>query len=172
MDDVKSHGYKRKPPDGLGKDRNVIRNDRKISNFLLTPKFQLKLTYYYIGVGVAIIIATGATVFYKMTVIRDIMNTSVVTDFAAQSKISEQMFFIAQTSLVGFVAFAMASFIFALMISHRIAGPILAITAVIDELKKGNYSYGRKLRPYDELTLIMDNLHELKTVLMAQQVKQ
>jgi len=98
------------------------------------------------------------------------MNTSVVTDFAAQSKISEQMFFIAQTSLVGFVAFAMASFIFALMISHRIAGPILAITDVIDELKKGNYSYGRKLRPYDELTLIMDNLHELKTVLMAQQV--
>ncbi|MCZ6504183.1 MAG: hypothetical protein O6945_16935 [Gammaproteobacteria bacterium] len=148
----------------------MSKNDRKISNFLLTPRFQLKLTYYYIGVGVAIIMATGATVFYKMAVIRDIMNTSVVTDFAAQSKISEQMFFIAQTSLVGFVAFAMASFIFALMISHRIAGPILAITAVIDELKKGNYSYGRKLRPYDELTLIMDNLHELRTVLMAQQV--
>ncbi len=147
-------------------------HDRKISNFLLTPRFQLKLTYYYIGVGVAIIVATGATVFYEMTVIRDIMNNSVVTDFGAQSKISEQMFIIAQTSLVGFVAFAMASFIFALMISHRIAGPIIAITDVIDELKKGNYSYGRKLRPYDELTLIMDNLHELKTVLMAQQVKQ
>ncbi len=149
----------------------MSKNDRKISNFLLTPKFQLKLTYYYIGVGVAIIVATGATVFYKMTVIRDIMNNSIVTDFGAQSKISEQMFVIAQISLVGFVAFAMASFIFALMISHRIAGPILAITDVIDELKKGNYSYGRKLRPYDELTLIMDNLHELKTVLLDQQVK-
>ncbi len=150
----------------------MSKNDRKILNFLLTPRFQLKLTYYYIGVGVAIIVATGATVFYEMTVIRDIMNNSVVTDFGAQSKISEQMFIIAQTSLVGFVAFAMASFIFALMISHRIAGPIIAITDVIDELKKGNYSYGRKLRPYDELTLIMDNLHELKTVLMALQVKQ
>ncbi len=159
-------------PDGLGKDRNVSRNDRKISNFLLTPRFQLKLTYYYIGVGLAIIIATGATVFYKMTVIRDIMNTSVVTDFAAQSKISEQMFFIAQTSLVGFVAFAMASFIFALMISHRIAGPVVAITDFINELKKGNYSYSRRLRPNDELTLIMDYLHELKTVLVDKQVTQ
>ena len=143
----------------------MSKSNRKISNFLLTPKFQLKLTYYYIGVGVAIIIATGATVFYKMAVIRDIMNNSVVTDFGAQSKISEQMFFIAQTSLVGFVAFATVSFIFALMISHRIAGPVVAIIDFINELKKGNYSYGRRLRPYDELTLIMNNLHELKTVL-------
>lgn len=124
------------------------------------------------GVGGAIIIATGATVFYKMTVIRDIMNTSIVTDFGAQSKISEQMFFIAQISLVGFVAFAIASFIFALLVSHRIAGPVVAITAVIDELKKGNYNYGRKLRPNDELTLIMDNLHELKAVLAGQPVNQ
>ncbi len=150
----------------------MSRSNRKISNFLLTPKFQLKLTYYYIGVGGAIIIATGATVFYKMTVIRDIMNTSIVTDFGAQSKISEQMFFIAQISLVGFVAFAIASFIFALLVSHRIAGPVVAITAVIDELKKGNYNYGRKLRPNDELTLIMDNLHELKAVLAGQPVNQ
>ena len=150
----------------------MSRSNRKISNFLLTPRFQLKLTYYYIGVGVAIIVATGATVFYKMTVIRDIMNNSVVTDFGAQSKISEQMFFVAQTSLVGFVAFAMASLIFALMVSHRIGGPVVAITAFIDELIKGNYSYGRRLRPYDELTPIMDNLHELKTVLVAQQVTQ
>lgn len=124
------------------------------------------------GVGGAIIIATGATIFYKMTVIRDIMNTSIVTDFGAQSKISEQMFFIAQISLVGFVAFAIASFIFALLVSHRIAGPVVAITAVIDELKKGNYNYGRKLRPNDELTLIMDNLHELKAVLAGQPVNQ
>ena len=150
----------------------MSRSNRKISNFLLTPKFQLKLTYYYIGIGGAIIIATGATIFYKMTVIRDIMNTSIVTDFGAQSKISEQMFFIAQISLVGFVAFAIASFIFALLVSHRIAGPVVAITAVIDELKKGNYNYGRKLRPNDELTLIMDNLHELKAVLAGQPVNQ
>lgn len=150
----------------------MSRSNRKISNFLLTPRFQLKLTYYYIGVGVAIIVATGATVFYKMTVIRNIMNNSVVTDFGAQSTISEQMFFVAQTSLVGFVAFAMASLIFALMVSHRIAGPVVAITAFIDELTKGNYSYGRTLRPYDELSPIMDHLHELKTVLVAQQVTQ
>jgi hypothetical protein len=153
-------------------DQNVSRSDRKISNFLLTPKFQLKLTYYYIGAGISIISATGATIFYKMTVIRDIMNNSLVTDFGAQSRISEQMFFIAQISLVGFVAFAITSFIFALMISHRIAGPVLAITAYIGELKKGNYGYERNLRPSDELTLIMDELHALNVVLKDSRAKQ
>lgn len=143
-------------------------NNRRISNFLLTPRFQLKLTYYYIAAGVSIIIATGNVVYYKMMVVQDIMNNSVLTDFSAQSKITDQMFQIAQISLLGFVAFAITSFIFALLVSHRIAGPVLAITEFINELKKGNFDYGRKLRPNDELTIIMDNLHELNAVLKVE----
>jgi signal transduction histidine kinase len=79
------------------------------------------------------------------------------------------MFHIAQISMVGFVAFAIASFIFALMVSHRIAGPVVAISAFIEELKKGNYDYGRNLQPEDELTLIMDPLHELRAVLKGKE---
>ena len=138
---------------------------RKISNFMLSPKFQLKLTYYYIGVGISIIVGTVAGVYFKMMQIQDVMNNSIPTDFTAQSRITEFTFHIAQISMVGFVAFAVASFVFALMVSHRIADPIVAITAYIEELKKGNYDYGRKLRPNDELTLIMDGLHELKAKL-------
>ena len=143
---------------------------RKISNFILTPRFQLKLTYYYIGMGVAIIVSTVAGVYLKMMQIQDIMNNSLPTDFSSQSRITEITFQIAQISMVGFVAFAVASFIFALMVSHRIAGPIVAITAYIEELKKGNYDYGRKLRPNDELTLVMDGLHELNAVLKENEI--
>ena len=141
------------------------KNERRISNFLLTPKFQLKLSYYYMAVGVAIIIATGNVVYYKMMLVQDIMNNSLATDFSAQSRITEHMFQIGQASLIGFVAFAIASFTFALLVSHRVAGPALAITEFINELKEGNFEYGRRLRPNDELTVIMDNLHELNEVL-------
>lgn len=143
----------------------MAQGKRKVSNLLLTPKFQLKLTYYYIGVGMVIIVSTVAGVFLKMMQIRDIMNNSLPTDFSSQSQITDITFEIAQISMLGFVAFAMASFIFALMVSHRIAGPIVAITAYIQELKNGNYNYGRRLRPNDELTLIMDELHDLNAVL-------
>ena len=141
------------------------KNERRISNFLVTPKFQLKLSYYYMAVGVAIIVVTGNVVYYKMMIVQDIMNNSLVTDFSAQSRITEHMVQIGQVSWVGFVAFAIASFTFALLVSHRIAGPALAITHYINELKKGNFEYGRRLRPNDELTVIMDNLHELNDVL-------
>jgi signal transduction histidine kinase len=117
------------------------------------------------AVGVAIIIATGNVVYYKMMLVQDIMNNSLATDFSAQSRITEHMFQIGQASLVGFVAFAIASFTFALLVSHRVAGPALAITKFINELKEGNFEYGRRLRPNDELTVIMDNLHELNEVL-------
>jgi signal transduction histidine kinase len=143
----------------------MVTRNRKLSNFMLTPKFQLKLTYYYIAVGVAIIVSTVAGVYFQFMEIQNIMNNSVATDFSSQSRITEITFVIAQISMLGFVAFAVASFVFALMVSHRIAGPTVAITACIEELKQGNYDYGRKLRPNDELTLIMDGLHELRAVL-------
>jgi hypothetical protein len=56
-----------------------------------------------------------------------------------------------------------------LMVSHRIADPVVAISAFIEELKKSNYDYGRNLRPGDELTLIMDGLHELRAVLKGKE---
>lgn len=140
---------------------------RKMSNLMLTPRFQLKLTYYYIGVGLLIIVGTVSGVFYKMSQIRDVLNNSIATDFSSQSQITEHTFQIAQISMLGFVAFAVASFVFALMVSHRVAGPTLAITAYIDELKKGNFEYGRQLRPEDELVPIMDGLHELNVILKS-----
>lgn len=66
----------------------MSKNDRKLSNFLLTPQFQLKLTYYYVGVGLLLIFGTAGTVFYKMSMVRNIMNNAVATDFSSQSQIS------------------------------------------------------------------------------------
>lgn len=146
--------------------------DRKLANFLLKPKFQLKLTFYYLGVGLAIIVATGSAVYFKFMQVRMLLNDRVITDFSTQSQVNTIMFHIAQISLIGFVLFAIASFIFALMISHRIAGPVVAITTYITELKKGNFGYMRKLRPADELTLIMDALHDLSRELQSRTDKQ
>lgn len=140
-------------------------NNRKLSNFMLTPKFQLKLTFYFIVTGVAIIASTVAAVYVKIMTVRTLMNSTMLIDFTTQSQINTLMFDITVITLVGFVLFAMASFIFALMVSHRIAGPVLAILAYIDELKIGNYDFDRNLRANDELTLIMDSLHELAPVI-------
>jgi signal transduction histidine kinase len=57
--------------------------------------------------------------------------------------------------------------LYAIVISHRIAGPMLAIRAFIKNMKDGRYDEKRSLRPYDELSPIMDDLHELADALKA-----
>jgi nitrogen fixation/metabolism regulation signal transduction histidine kinase len=132
---------------------------------MLTPRFQLKLTFYFVVTGIAIIAITVASVYSKIVDVRTLMNTAILTDFATQSQINAILFDVVVITLVGFVLFAMAAFIFALTVSHRIAGPVLAILDYIKELKLGNYDYGRGLRPNDELTVVMDALHDLAPVL-------
>jgi hypothetical protein len=44
---------------------------------------------------------------------------------------------------------------------------MLAIRAFIKNMKDGRYDEKRSLRPYDELSPIMDDLHELADALKA-----
>lgn len=82
-----------------------------------------------------------------------------------QSRVNDLMLESVQFSLLGFSVFILLSFIFALMISHRIAGPQVAIKAYIAALKEGDYDYERNLRSRDELNEIMEALKDLKPAL-------
>jgi len=106
-----------------------------------------------------------ALIYEKLMTVRHLMNNSPMMDFEVQDRVNELMFESVQISFAGFSAFIIFSFIFALVVSHRIAGPVVAIRAYIAELKAGNYDYQRHLRPRDELKEIMEDLHELAPIL-------
>ena len=135
------------------------------------PRFQLTLSLYYIVVGGLILSLVGFLILGKLSEVQAMMNNAVRMDFQSQARVNEMMLECVQMSLAGFGVFIGLSFIFALVISHRIAGPQVAIKAFISELKKGNYDYKRNLRPRDELTEIMDALKELAPVLKEREAK-
>ncbi|MDA1075691.1 MAG: hypothetical protein O3A63_13160 [Proteobacteria bacterium] len=64
-------------------------------------------------------------------------------------------------TLIGFASYVIFSFVYSLMLSHRVSGPMIAITEFISQLTKGNFKYRRQLRKGDELEPIMKGLHEL-----------
>lgn len=148
------------------------RDNRSLSNILLTPRFQFKLTYAYIGVGALVFVITLSVIGVKLWQIQELMNLPVVAGPGSEQAIRGRIIDVALVALLGFVTFAILSFAFALIISHRIAGPVLAITVFIDELIKGNLGYPRRLRSNDELTVIMDRLHALQTSLKATESQQ
>ena len=140
-------------------------NDRKLKNLIVNPRFQLKLSLYFIACGLIIIGTMIALIYERLVTVHSLIRSGELMDFETQTEINEIMFQINEISLIGFALFIIISFAFALIVSHRIAGPVVAICEFIEELKQGNYDYSRKLRSRDELGSIMVALHELAPIL-------
>lgn len=138
---------------------------RKIKNLLIAPKFQLRLCLYYAISGLVFLGTVVVLAFFKLTEVRNLMNQNTTMNFDVQMQVNEAMFEVVQNTLIGFVLYIVFTSIFALLMSHKIAGPVVAITAFIDQLKEGNYDYNRNLRPHDELNEIMKGLKELAPIL-------
>jgi signal transduction histidine kinase len=131
------------------------------------PKFQLKLSLYFLVVGTSIITPVSLFILHMNKTVVDLMNNNTRIDFHTQIQMNELMAQCFQVALLGFLVFIILSFVFALVMSHRIAGPQVAIQAYIAALKAGDYDYQRSLRPRDELTEIMAALKDLNPVLKA-----
>lgn len=143
----------------------MSQHSRSIRNIFVQPKFQLNLSMYYIMIGGLILNGIAFFVKYTNDQIQLLMNNEVLVDFETQIQINDLMMECFQVTLLGLVVFIIFSFGFALMMSHRIAGPQVAILAYIDALKDRNYDYTRSLRSKDELTEVMAALKELGPLL-------
>lgn len=138
---------------------------RSIRNIFVQPKFLLRLSLYYVGTGGIIFATVGTMVFYKLGIVRELIASNLRMDLQTQTRINDLTVECVEVSMIGFGVFIFFSFLFAMLVSHRIAGPQIAIRAYIEELKQGNYNYNRNLRERDELTDMMSALQELTSIL-------
>jgi signal transduction histidine kinase len=101
----------------------------------------------------------------QMGEVRRLMNNGEALSFQTQVLVNELMIESLEYVFLGFGVFILFSFGFALITSHRIAGPQVAIKAVIEDMKEGNYEPKRNLRPSDELQEVMIAVKELAEIL-------
>lgn len=144
---------------------------RSLKNMFVQPQFQLKLSLFYVVVGGVILAGVGFVVMTQMDEVNRLMNSGALT-FQTQSRVNELMVGSLQYAFLGFAVFIVFSFGFALITSHRIAGPQVAIKAVINDIKQGVYDSKRELRPNDELQEVMQAVKELATVLKEREQDQ
>tara|TARA_R110001592_G_scaffold274069_1_gene541020 strand:+ start:237 stop:695 length:459 start_codon:yes stop_codon:yes gene_type:complete len=142
---------------------------RSIKNMFVQPQFQLKLSLYYVVVGGIILSVVAAVVMAQLDEVNRLMNSGQALTFQSQVLINELMLQSLQYAFLGFGIFILFSFGFALITSHRIAGPQVAIKAVIEDMKVGDYESKRMLRPNDELQEVMISVKELAKILKARE---
>ncbi|MCB0341181.1 MAG: hypothetical protein H6626_12505 [Pseudobdellovibrionaceae bacterium] len=139
----------------------TTKSRRKIKNFLIDPKYQLKISAYFLVATVLIFGGLLAMIFMKVNRIRETVLAEPEISYAIQQSVHTTLMSIVWISLVFFVVAAGVVLLYAIIVSHKVAGPVVAIQAYINDLKKGVYDSPRKLRPSDELNPIMESLHEL-----------
>ena len=138
-----------------------VRNKRRLKNFFVKPKFQLKYTYYQVAAGFAFFGTTVFLINQKLIEIDVVLQNNVVIDALIRQQLHNIYTDVTKITLIGFASYVAFTFVYAMLLTHRVSGPMISIVAFIDELKKGNYGFERKLRRGDELVPISTSLHEL-----------
>jgi signal transduction histidine kinase len=137
---------------------------RRFKNFLFKPKYQISYGYYVVGSGFLFFGATALLIQRKMTQIDALLNqgAEVAVSYA---QLTDLFADVTGTALLGFFGYVLFCSIYAVLISHRVAGPMTAIIGFIGQLQQGNYAYKRELRRHDELKPIHTALQRLATIL-------
>jgi len=128
------------------------RRQRKLRNYLLDAKLQLRLASYLIGVGVALSLGLGWLLWraYRETSRVIALSDPDSGDSIGLALASEDRvrIIIIGVALGGVLICLLGS---ALVVSHRIAGPAFAIARTCRQVGEGNLAVPRPLRPRDLL---------------------
>lgn len=140
----------------------MSQKQRQIRNYLINPAFQLKYTLYFFVTGMCVIGVLLMVIYQKIESLRfSVANHSEGDVSAVLTMINDLMVDTSLIALYTVMGFALISFVYSVVISHRVAGPVVAIVRYIEEIRSGTADPQRKLRKYDELSPIMDALNKL-----------
>ena len=144
-------------------------NRRQFKNFIIKPKFQLKYVNWFISGAFTIMVTTVGLIQYRLQQVDHLLNVNVDTQVGAQLPVYSAFSDITVIALAGFVIFTIYASTLAIMINHRVSGPMIAIVHCIDEIRHGNYHHERELRDKDELQPIHEALIDLSRSLRNKQ---
>ncbi|MDG2278718.1 MAG: hypothetical protein P8L31_12220 [Pseudomonadales bacterium] len=136
-------------------------NLRRLSNILVRPKYTVNFVGYFIGGGLlTIAIVIGATYLHLLD-IDQLLNSTQAMGVGGHIPIYDAFTNITTIAIAGLAFFVIYSCVIAIILGHRVAGPITALVDCIEQIKRGNFTYERNLRNNDELGPIHDAIRDL-----------
>jgi methyl-accepting chemotaxis protein len=131
---------------------------RRLRNFLLNPKFQLKYTGMVVGVTVIVASALGWQAYNYSTSMTEMLNANemmmVLDDEAAalildESEKADQQVLMSIIGGIAILAFALG--VTGIVVTHKLVGPTYKMKRLIGEIADGHMKLSGRLRKGDEL---------------------
>ena len=138
-----------------------MKKNRKFSNFLINPKYQLKYIFWLSATGISLV-ALYSVIFY--TYIHE--NYQILVDLSPMDDASKQQLYreLAHVILLlGGISFIFIIFvsIAGVVLSHRTAGPLYHFKRVFNEIKSGKRDARVRLRPNDDFQDVAASFNEM-----------
>ncbi len=142
---------------------------RRLKNFLINPRVQLRYAALAAGSGLVLSLAHTA-VFYSF--VRE--NYETLVELSPMTAAVRQQLYRELGQIITYLSLASLSFIVltalaAVVASHRAVGPLYHFKQVFDDVRKGKFKTRIRLRPGDDFqdvaesfNLMLDRLERLK----------
>lgn len=141
------------------------RNQRSMKNILLRPEFQLKYSFYFVGMT---LVMMGSVFLLFLLSLEDMISTLAVVyriepDVigAIQQSLKTATF----TTITVAVLFGIISVSLGIILTHRLVGPMVPIRRLIRQLNSGEYGVQGRLRTKDDYQEVMNELNQLSKTL-------
>ncbi len=143
----------------------IFKNRRKISNFSIDPKAQLRFAQPF-GILILTSFATINLIFWQIFNVRETVGSSAPPEsLAVLNGIIGQVTLMA---CLGMTLMGLLSLVLWIVYSHRIFGPVVPLRRQIESLRAGNYDVRIRLRRNDEFKDLAEELNKLAEHLKKQ----
>jgi methyl-accepting chemotaxis protein len=155
---------------------------RRLRNYLLVPRFQLKYTAMVVGVTVVVASVLGIQAYRystgqtqlltinKMEARGGAISEEFVKDLERYSQEADRK--VAWGIAGGVLLLAIALGITGIMVTHRLVGPAYRLKMLLREVRDGHLKVEGRLRKHDELQDIFEVLQEMIVSLRASQERE
>lgn len=138
---------------------------RSMKNILLRPEFQLKYSFYFVGMT---LLTMGAVFLLFLLSLEDMIATLAVVyriEPEVIGAIQQSLTTATYTTIAVAVLFGIISVSLGIILTHRLVGPMVPIRRLIRQLIDGEYGVQGRLRTKDDYQEVMSELNELSKAL-------
>ncbi|MEY4616703.1 MAG: hypothetical protein RJB66_1663 [Pseudomonadota bacterium] len=137
-------------------------NRRNDWNLVPQTKIQSKIILLSAGTALVIGITNGSVIYTLIRNNFEFLNSALPLTEATSVALYEELLKIKSYLFVSSIIFVLLSFLGALYISHRIAGPVYHIKKILHDYQKNNNLQARvKLRPDDDLHDLAEAINQV-----------
>lgn len=158
-------GATKTEPQNLPDTTDGGRNQRSMKNILLRPEFQLKYSFYFVGMT---LVMMGAVFILFLFSLEDMVATLAIVyriEPEVVGAIQQSLKTATFTTITVAILFGVISVSLGIILTHRLVGPMVPIRRLIRQLNDGEYGVQGRLRTKDDYQEVMNELNQLSKTL-------